>query len=688
MTSRLYRLSLIGILAGFVLLLTGCPSPVVETRVPVTPSGLEQVESDTIGAIKLFWEDNSSNNDSYTVYRSDLESGTYVRIGTSNSGYYIDQGLNILAEYWYKVSAFAGSTESPACPPLKAQVPIPAPVNLMLAKSATALTLSWDPIEGATGYVVYKANSSYDPVFEKTGDVTAPSTSWDDTNASSKSYYYCVAAVIGTTEGKMSRSVSGSLDSLPAPEGFAVVAEYAGPSLSWNSVNGAQKYVVYRAQGSYYFPSYNKVKEIDAPATTWVDDSLGLPTTSGLALYYKVAAVRNGEVGLQSLSIQSYRKPLSAPTGLSASTVTATTGSGTAKRLSWTAVEGATGYDVYRDTSSYGDGTLIGSSTSTSYDDDSAPAMATCYYWVVPNIEIGTGIIKGSSSSKISTYVIGKPTLTSANDTGASITLSWDALPSASTVRIAIYRDSIRLGDVAAQSSSYTDKNVAIGTSHSYQIAQMDGNVEGQKSDSVSGTATGKVSNVSASLGRHKEIKVSWDSLGAANADSYNVYASNSRDSGFTLLGNVPDGASPNYIESGITKGTVRYYYVQAVKDGSELPQSNSVKGETFGAAPTGLTAKYISSGTYKITWDSSPGAMRYMITYITFGGDWDDPDDIYTLVDSSGSIFYPTASPVNVKSSVIPYEFQVNAISTATGNPFGDPETISFPSARVGYTF
>jgi hypothetical protein len=51
-------------------------------------------------------------------------------------------------------------------------------------------------------------------------------------------------------------------------------------------------------------------------------------------------------------------------------------------RITWSSVSGATYYKVYRATSSGGTRSQIGSPTSTSFDDTTASAGTTYYYWV------------------------------------------------------------------------------------------------------------------------------------------------------------------------------------------------------------------------------------------------------------------------------------------------------------------
>ncbi len=86
--------------------------------------------------------------------------------------------------------------------------------------------------------------------------------------------------------------------------------------------------------------------------------------------------------------------PPAAPTGLSATTVSASQ-----INLSWTAVAGATSYNVYRSTVSGGPYTLAGSSATTSFN-NTGLACNTAYFYVVRAV---TGCESGNSNQATAT---------------------------------------------------------------------------------------------------------------------------------------------------------------------------------------------------------------------------------------------------------------------------------------------
>ena len=151
------------------------------------------------------------------------------------------------------------------------------------------------------------------------------------------------------------------------PTGLAASAGQTDVSLSWNAVSGATGYDIYRGMSSG-----GESFDTSVTGTSYNDTAV----TAGSTYYYRSApstrpagAALSGEV-----SARVPRVP-AVPTGLGASA------GQTNVSLTWNAVSGATGYDIYRGTSSGGE-TLDTSVTGTSYN-DTAVSACTAYYYEV-----------------------------------------------------------------------------------------------------------------------------------------------------------------------------------------------------------------------------------------------------------------------------------------------------------------
>jgi hypothetical protein len=120
----------------------------------------------------------------------------------------------------------------------------------------------------------------------------------------------------------------------------------------------------------------------DLTGTSFTDTAVA----NGFTYYYQVTAEPSGNEACASAPSTCVSvtptgggscTPPSAPTGL-----TATAASSSQINLSWSAVSGATGYNVYRSTTSGGPYTLVGSSATTSFS-NTGLSCNTTYYYVV-----------------------------------------------------------------------------------------------------------------------------------------------------------------------------------------------------------------------------------------------------------------------------------------------------------------
>ena len=148
-------------------------------------------------------------------------------------------------------------------------------------------------------------------------------------------------------------------------------------AISWDSVAGADKYYIYR----YTSNSSGSAMSLGSTTSTSYNDTSATP---GVTYYYWVKAYQNsGSIYSGYSSCDTGYRKLSVPTGFSSS---ATTSGAT---ISWSAVSGATGYVIYRSTSSSGSSlTQVGTSTKTTYTDSTGSAGRDYYYWVAAKCSI------------------------------------------------------------------------------------------------------------------------------------------------------------------------------------------------------------------------------------------------------------------------------------------------------------
>jgi fibronectin type 3 domain-containing protein len=254
--------------------LLGTPTGVLAT--PISTSEIDLTWSSVTGAT------------GYTVLRGTTSGGPYTAVGSPTSTSFANTGLSPATTYYYVIRATVGSVTSTLSTEVSAQTLPAAPTGLVAtAVSPSEIDLTWNPVSGATGYVVLRANASAGP-YTAIGSPT--STSFANTGLSSNTtYYYVVQATDRSGNSANSATVSATTQ-LAAPTGLVATGkEESEIDLTWNPVTGATSYVVQRALVS------------GGPYTT-----VGTTTTASFAdtgrpeeiyFYYVVEAVNAGGAG-------------------------------------------------------------------------------------------------------------------------------------------------------------------------------------------------------------------------------------------------------------------------------------------------------------------------------------------------------------------------------------------------------
>ena len=250
----------------------GPRSPAVSIKTkPAVPVIHAQVSYLTGNAgIRVSW-DLVSGADSYNVYRGDSADGPYTLIKAGEGvnlifSEYTDSGFARNTLYYYKVSAVNESGESDLSEYAVMLVWAAGPSGIQAEfiqgayYTADYIKIDWDPYPDATEYRLYSSysdtsNAMYS--FER----TSSTNTLNDTNAraAGHTYYYRVTAVVDGYETELSSIASatntrppssggGSGSSKPAsPTGVNITYSAGlGVKITWNSVQGATSYRVYR----------------------------------------------------------------------------------------------------------------------------------------------------------------------------------------------------------------------------------------------------------------------------------------------------------------------------------------------------------------------------------------------------------------------------------------------------------
>jgi fibronectin type 3 domain-containing protein len=321
--------------------------------------------------------------------------------------------------------------------------------------------------------------------------------------------------------------------------------------VSWTASSYATYYNVYRAST----PSGTK-SLLGSPAVFPYNDT---SATSGVTYYYWVKACNTVGCSDYSASDSGWRNLLS-PTGVSASDGTYTD----KVQINWTASSGATSYKVYRAASATGAKGLLGSPTSTSYDDTTATPGLTYYYWV--------RACRGAHCSDYSASDAGwrnlsAPTGVTASD-GAftdKVVVSWTGSAGATSYQVyrATSATGAKAGPAKPTATTINDTSATPGVTYWYFVKAC----RGPRCSDFSAYDTGwrniaPPTNLQASDGTFPDkVQVTWTaSLGAS---SYKLYRATSAGGTKTLLGS-PTGTTAN--DTSAVSGTTYYYWVVACR--------------------------------------------------------------------------------------------------------------------------
>ena len=325
---------------------------------------------------------------SYRIYRSTSKGSGYSLLGTVTATSYTNTGAKAGTTYYYRVKACNDAGLSPYSNIVSGKVktvaqqkPSAPVVKIGHSAASGKPMLTWNAVSGATSYKVYRATSQ-NGTYSLLGTVTA--TSYTNTGAKAGvTYYYKVKAVNSAGESAYSNIVSGRATVTTLTMGHSATS--GKPMLTWNAVDGAASYKVYRAtakNGTYTVINTTK-------ALTYTNVGAALGTT----YYYKVEALNaSGKSMGFSAVVEGKVAPVLA---VGYSSVSGK------PQLTWKAVPGATEYQVYRSTQQNSGYTKINTTTSTSYVNTGAKANTTYYYRIVA--------VKGTAASDFSNIVSARP---------------------------------------------------------------------------------------------------------------------------------------------------------------------------------------------------------------------------------------------------------------------------------------
>ena len=564
------------------------------------------------GGIEITWGQ-MPGAAAYCIYRKS-DGGSWIRIGQTSSLYYVDTDVIDDTRYSYTIQSL-GTDGAPASEydPVGRSIIY---VSVLKIENICAFNggvhIIWRKVTGASKYRIFRRTDNGD--WLAVGD--SPGSAFTDLTAEKGvSYWYMIRCIDSFGNYIGSYDPDGmKIIMYDTPMISSVSNDIGGVRISWEPVNGAESYCLFRKTGN---GNWKRIGQTSS--ASYVDTDV----SSGGRYRYSVRCL-----GADGTLTSDYDK-----TGRSILFIDAPaliTGKNTVNGvvISWKKVPGASMYRVLRKTAN-GNWTEVGDTSATSFTDRSGVSDTT-YAYTVCCIDSAGNIISAYDPTGITIiYVIyvAVPSISSINASNGGVTITWGQISGAARYRVfrkTATGDWSSIGDTT--SASFTDKTAATGTVYNYSIRSFDSagyfNCEFDSiGRSFTYAAIPVVSNVTNAYGG---VSITWGKV--FGADSYRVF----RKTGNGSWSAVGETVMESFTDKSTVHGTAYCYTVRCVNKAGEYNSDYDTVGRsiTYFAAPTVTCAFNVFNGV-RITWGKIAGASMYRVFRRTAGTAWKSIGDI-----------------------------------------------------------
>ena len=326
-------------------------------------------------------------------------------------------------------------------------------------------------------------------------------------------------------------------------------------------------------------------------------------------------------------------------------------------KITWSPVEDAKRYYVYRRTDGEAEWTELGSTKRKFYTDRDTPAGAKYIYAVCCESSAGELSRSVLSKTKSITLKLPAPTLRSAKcAAGTGIRVTWTKVDGAA--QYAVLRKGgassrwERIGTTAK--TGYTDMTCEAGTKYTYTVRCLsaDGTVKvsSYEKPGVSATYLAAAPVLKSISNTSGGVRITWKK--SDGAKKYQVYRKTGSGKWTKLATTAGTGFTDKNADSG-----KKYSYTVAVvtKDGKTVTSARDTNGRTitYLAAPRLKSVRNVTDGV-RITWKAVSGAKKYCVYRMSDGGtEW-------TKLGTAKSVNYTDKTAETGKT----YIYTVRAVS------------------------
>ena len=406
--------------------------------------------------------------DKYIAYRSQIVDGKWsdwkkVVTITDGKSSWVDTTAESGVTYKYSVRVYKGSSYSNR--EASTSIIFLTQPTLKLSNTSTGIKGSWKTVNGATGYVVTRAE--YNDSLKKYGPTvkigTASGTAKSFTDKTAKAgvkYKYTVTAINGSYSSIVSPAKSYRRLAQPT-----VTIENTNGAIkgSWTQVTGAASYIIYRSEVvNGKWSSWKNLGTAGATAKSFTDKTV----KSGVKYKYRVIAKNGGSKS--SAEASNKLVYLTCPKATVSNSIYGA-------KVKWNVITGAESYIVYRKSYVNKQWTAwqqIAKTSTNSYTDSTAVSGAK-YRYTIHAVNDGSLSARKDSASFV--YVEAPKTTTTVK--AKAITLNWNEIGGAK--KYVVYR--AELGDDGKWSgwskvaslkdvNTFADTTVVAGKTYKYKV--------------------------------------------------------------------------------------------------------------------------------------------------------------------------------------------------------------------------
>ncbi len=613
-------------------------------KAPVDPPASLTLEGGSYNSAILSWTESASATTStrYIIYYKDTNgvSKNTPELTFGQSPYTVT-GLTCGLKYTFTIKAKEGTLLSNESAGPETYTPVPAkPTGLTLLQDpSTSVTLSWNEVDGASGYYIYRSVDGGE--FTQIKQITSKTnTTYKDNGLTiGKMIQYQVKAyrTVNSVPIPGPAAEASIVELIPLAPNWITVQGVSSRSakVTWAKVTGAESYEIWRSTSSDDDGDLIAVVAATTSAyQTYLDETDLIP---GQDYYYHVMAVINNVAGKANYA-SVYQHEVAVVTGLEVTAQTADTIS-----LKWDRDPVATKYVLEYFNSPTGSPStweVVGPYASH-YNDEIKTNIgeytvknldaSTIYYFRISAVmTLGGSTFYGAPSNEIlgSTKAPQIDDLEVAAYDYNAVLLQW--VETGASDEVEIYRGigtgtPTLLDKIASGTGYYIDSTVTAGKKYTYYVMAKvqvttpeEMTIRSEKSNTVTcipdNVAPG---GVTATPDSATSVKLDWYQVNGANG--YYVYKRHVGDDNFTLVQVLNGAANTTLIVTDLIKGEEYEFEVAAYRtvSGEKYPskrRANSGAVLIYPSAPQNVTVTVVDATTLKISWKSLPGVAGYYL--------------------------------------------------------------------------